>query len=220
MFLAKLLGSVRRGIIPDLAEGEPGQVLALNSRGEALVSQVLPSRAELVRLGNSWSVSIPTGSAFAPVAAWPTTLENIELYNNEPAGGKSYIIDSVWAAAITSIAAASSFALLVQHLGPLAAPTNNTALLIVSRSGRRSYPGNAFRAVAGTRATASQWDVVAGMAASPSASIGASVYADLFGYYVVPPGNGIAFNLVASTAAGTAIQGVGWHEVQLPTVSF
>ena len=45
MFLAKLLGSVRRLIVPDYSEGEPGQTIALNNRGEALFNQVLPERA-------------------------------------------------------------------------------------------------------------------------------------------------------------------------------
>lgn len=219
-YSTKIFGWVRKLYAQDYAEGE-GQ-LAINTRGDLSVVQGLPPRAELVRLGKSWNASIPTGSAFAPVAAWPTTLANIILYNGEPAGGKTYVIDRAWAAAITTIAAASSFALLAQNVGnqpTVAAPANNAAVLKTSSNCRNNYDGNARLAIANSAfAIASQWDVIAAMAASPSASIGASTYADLYGAYVVPPGGVFCLNVVASTAAGTMIQGLSWHEVQLPIV--
>lgn len=218
---AKMLGAVRRsplGAVPDYSDGEPGQMPAINNRGELLVAQGLPQRTELTRLGRSWSVTIPTGSAFTPVAAWPATLCNLEIFNNEPAGGMSYLIETCWVAAITSLAAASSITLLGQLIVNPAAPTNNTAVLIVSRSGKANYSGRMTRALATTVATASQWDVLGAAAASPAASIGAGVFADVWGQYIVPPQSAFAVNAVFSTAAGTAIQGITFSEVYLPNV--
>ena len=57
-----------------------------NPRGDQLVAQSLPSYAELVRLGNTWSMRTATASAFNAVAALPTTLAAAILYNGEAAG--------------------------------------------------------------------------------------------------------------------------------------
>jgi hypothetical protein len=70
------------------------------------------------------------------VNAWPTTRAELVLYNGEPAGGKSYVIDSAFMADISSAAAAQSKALLAQLVAAATAPTDDTAQLITSRSGR------------------------------------------------------------------------------------
>ena len=222
MFLAKLLGSCRRLILPDYAEGEPGQTIALNSRGEALVSQGLPERAELVRLGSSWGAQIPTGSAFTFVAAWPTTRAELVLFNGEPATGKSYVIDRCWLSNITSEAAAQPYSLLgqlVSRVPALTAPTNNTAILKQALNGNKlAYTGNALLALANTSfCAANQWFPLGTGNESPmTTNLGASLEALCYGRYIVPPGAVFGLAGIAGTAAGTAILGVEWHEVQLP----
>lgn len=188
----------------------------MNSRGDLSVVQGLPPFAELTRLGRSFSAMVPTGSAFAPVAAFPTTLANLILYNGESSGGKSYIIDTVWACGITSIAAATSFTGLAQiSNASVAAPTDNAAVLRTGRAGL-TYTGSAKLAMANsTFAVASKWTVIGQSSGHPSTAIGAGLYCDVAGRFIIPPGACFCVNLVASTAAGTMIQGIDWFEVQL-----
>lgn len=213
-----LNGLVRKLFAPDYSDG--AFAAAINNRGDVCVAQGLPPKADLVRLGNTWHCSIATGSAFTHVAAWPTTRAEIVLYNGESAGGKSYIIDSAWAANVaTSITAAAAYTLIAQVVpGPVTAPTDDTAQLITSASGRgTNYSGKARRAVANTAfAVASKWEVLAAAPAGPAASIGLAVYAEVGGGLIVPPGAVLCLNLVVGTATGTASIGVKFHEVQLP----
>jgi len=214
---SNLLARVRGAASPaaTLYADSTDQKAVCNSRGELLVAQCLPPKAELVRLGNSYSMAIPTASAFTPVAAMPTTLSNLSLRNGEAAGGKTYVIDTIGVTAITSIAAASSFTLLAQQQSGAAALTNNTAVLIQSLSGKPNYGGKGTRALATTTAVADSWTIVGSQAASPSASIGAGAFAEVYGLFLIPPGSTFYVNCVFSTAAGTAIQTITWHEVQL-----
>lgn len=207
-----LVGLVRGSERPAYGAGD--QRLSLTNGGEVVVSQGLPSKSERVRMGQTWYASIPTANAFQPVAAWPTTLANIVLYNG--ASKKSYVIETVWGVGITSIAAATSFSLLAQLSATgIAAPTDNAAVL---RSGRMggTYGGSAKLAIANTDfALTNKWDVIGESPGHPSTAIGAGVFADVDGGWVVRPGACFCTNVVASTAAGTMIQGISWTEIDL-----
>lgn len=193
----------------------------LTPRGDWCVAQGLPPKTDVVRQGNTWTCAIATGSAFAPVAAWPTTRAELVLYNGEAGGGKTYVVDSAFITAITSIAAAGSLALLAQlALGGISPPTNDTAQLIFSRSGRGAYNGRASRAVANTAfALANKWEAIAAILSSATTTIGQTAVVELAGGWHIPPGGALCLAGLAGTAAGTAIVGVTWHEVQLPVVA-
>jgi hypothetical protein len=217
---ASIQGLVRRSLVPDFGEALPAYA-GLNNRGEQLMVEAMPLKTELTRLGNTFSVAIATGNAFTYVNGWPTTRAELVLYNGEPSGGKSYVIDSAFMADISSAAVAQSKALLAQLVAAATAPTDDTAQLITSRSGRAlygaAYPGRAKRALANTAAgqIANRWEVIGATTTPNAATIGASLYVDLFGGWIVPPGAALALAGLASTAAGTAIIGVTWHELQL-----
>lgn len=185
-----------------------------NARGDLCVAASLPPYTELARLGNGWSTRTPVANAFQPVAAMPTTLANVVLYNGY--SSKALVIDSTWATTQTSIAAGTSFTLLAQISNAgVAAPTDNTALLITSLAGK-TYSGSAKRAIANTAfAIADKWTVVGQSSGHPSTAIGAGARAEFLGRWVVPPGACFCCNLVASTAGGTMIQGVDWYELDL-----
>lgn len=194
---------------------------AMNDRGELYTVQGLPERSELVRLGNSWGAQIPTGSAFTFVNAWPTTRAELVLCNGEAAGGKTFIIDRVWMANITSQAAAQHYSILGQ-LAPaslgIAAATDNTAILKQNLAGKiKAYSGLAKLAVANTAfALTNQWFTLGNAQVSPmTTNLGGSIEANVFGKYLVPPGAAFCVAGLAGTAAGTAICGIEWHEVQL-----
>lgn len=219
--LQALLTRVRKATVPAYSDSQE-VVPAANDRGELLVAAGLPPKAELFRLGRTITRTIPTGSAFTHVAAWPTTRAELVIQNGEAAGGKSYVFDSAWAANVaTSIAAASAYTLLGQIVNTHAtAVANNTAVLTTNRAGFGGYTSLSRCAVANTTyGVASQWEVLAAAPAGPAASIGLAVYAELNGGIILPPGAILLLNLVVGTATGTASIGATWSEVQLPLAS-
>ena len=215
--LQALLGRVRKTSVPSYSDNQE-VVPQVNDRGELLTSIALPPKAELVRLGRTITRTIPTGSAFTHVAAWPTTRAELVVQNGEAAGGKSYVFDSAWAVnCATSISAASAYTLLGQVVNTGSAVTDNAAVLTTNRAGHGNYTSLSKCAVANTSyGVASKWEVLAAAPAGPAASIGLAVYAELFGGIVLPPGAILLLNLIAGTATGTAIIGATWHELQLP----
>lgn len=213
--LAQAYAAVRQGSRRAYASGG-NQSADMNQGGDLLVAQGLPPKAEVVRMGNTWTCAIATGSAFTYVNAWPTTRAEIVLYNGYASGGLSLVIDSAWMVDITSAAAAQAKTLLGQYgADGIAAPTDDTAQLITSRSGK-TYAGSAKRAVANTAfALTNKWEALGTVTNPNTASIGSAVYVDLYGGWIVKPGRAFCLAGLASTAAGTAIIGVTWHEVQL-----
>lgn len=187
--------------------------------GELLTAQGLAAKASATALGGTWQCSMATGSAFAPVAAWPTTLANIVFKNNYgAASGVCMVLESAWLACITSIAAASALTLLMQIVASSAtALTDDTAQLITSRSGKSAYGGSVTRAVTNTAyAVASKWEVIGTSPAGAAASVGLAAYADLQGGFIVPPQALVCLGAVGGTVAGTLIAGLVWSEYVIP----
>ena len=110
-----LQGNVVKTQPPNMPEGVYNSV-TFNNRLDTRVAQALPPLTELVRLGNVWTMRTANASAFDFVAAMPTTLATAILYNGEPAGGKSYVILSMFLTTIVSTAAAGQLGLLAQLL--------------------------------------------------------------------------------------------------------
>jgi hypothetical protein len=211
-------GGVRASAdLANLAQGAE-MVMQYNNRGDQLVALGLPQRTELARLGQLWTCRMATGSAFTYVAAWPTTRGELVLYNGELAGGKSFVIEKAWMYGITSMAAAQPLTLIGQLVPTVGTvPTHDTAQLITGHNGKPVYAGRGRVAVANTAAgqTTNLWDVLASGNMPMTTNLGAAVIADLWGQYIVPPGGVFALAGIAGTAAGTAIIGVTWAEVQL-----
>lgn len=221
---AQLLGRVRgatnpTSTFPDTTD----QAVRANGRGEGLMVQALPQKTEVCRLGASWQASIPTGSAFTTVAAWPTTRAELVLSNTSPAGKigvTCLVIDYVWGVQIVTETAASAFSLIgqISPAGLVANAANNTAVLKTSMSGKAAaYAGVATTAIANTAfAVASQWQILPNQYAplSPaSVGVGAMSCADLHGLFIIPPQATLCLNAVVGTAVASAgIIGVVWHE--------
>lgn len=212
-----LTGRVRKTSVVSYSDLDE-KIPSINDRGELLVAQSLPPRTELARLGQTWTARIASGSAFTHVAALPTTRAELALYNGEANGGKCYVIESVWHLGITSMAAAGSVALIAQIAPGVTALTDDTAQLITGRNGKVSYTGNARRAVAVTTMTANRWELLqsSNSGGAATAQIGLASFADLCGGWILKPGDTFGVNVVAGTAAGTAIMGITWTEIQLP----
>jgi len=205
-------GRVRGTSVPAYGDGEGD--LGITSRGELLIAYGLPLKTDLVRLGDTYTCQIATGSAFTHVATMPTTRSELSLFNGEPGTGKCYVIDSIWWFCLTSITAASGATLIYQVSPSAAAPTDDAAQLINSPMGK-AYGGRARRAVATTVMTANKWAALASQPAGAAVSIGVGLVAQVEGGIVIPPGATLGINVVVGTATGTALVGVSWHEAQL-----
>jgi hypothetical protein len=196
--------------------------MGINGFRNPSAAQSLLDVARLVAVGDSYQASIATANAFTYVAAWPTTRAELLLYNGAAAGGKSIVIDSAWMVNITSQAAANPISLLGQNCAPglVAAPTDGTTTIVQTSLSKRNPAltrmGVALFALANTAfALANHWDLLASTPNAATATLGLGVTADVGGRYVIPPTGAFALAGVAGTAAGTAIIGVRYHEVQL-----
>ncbi len=206
-------GEVRGGTVPNYNEGSTSQQ-GINPRGETLVASGQLGRTELVRLGESWSCQIATGSAYTNVANMPTTRAELALYNGYGNGGPTLVIDTVWMFCLTSITAASGITLIYQ-VAAAAALTDDTAQLINSPLGL-TYNGSVKRAVAVTTMTANKWAALNCLGAGAAVSIGVGCFAEVKGGIQVRPGLTLGLNAVVGTATGTSLIGVSWHEEILP----
>jgi hypothetical protein len=208
---APMYGQVR-GISRDNFGGGD-QRISLTNGGEVYMAPALPPLTELARQG-LYTARIASGSAFTNVAALPTTRAELALYNADPA--KSYVITGVWYLAVSSMAAAGSIAIIAQVVPGVAALTDDTAQLITAGDGR-PYGGFAKRAVAVTTMVANKWDLLQTSinGGSATAQIGLASFADCYGKYIVRPGSTFGVNVVAGTAAGTAVMGIQWAELNL-----
>jgi hypothetical protein len=207
----------RNQLVPNFTEMQVSDQF-LNPRGAGIVTQDLPERTEVVRLGNSWAIRT---AEVACVTAVPTTTAPHYLWNGEPAGGKSYIIDNLGWMCTTSAGAASMFAMLVcLNVLPLtSAPATADALEIASLNGR-NYSGKAKTGHTATVIDDKWWplgNVVNSNALT--ATVGCSIWQFVEGSIIVPPGYllNLACIAVNATAKGKFV--IQYHEVQLPVVT-
>lgn len=219
--LPKIIGRVRGPDAGAYAEGRDTEQYQLNSIGDHLIAEGLPSKAEIVRLGDSWQV---LGAASTGLAALPTTAGLLTLWNGEPGNGKFYAINSVTCTkVIIDVTTNDLFTVWAQGIRPpMAAPTD-AALTIRSLNGKYSYGGRA-RTVAASTTLANRWEPITSPIQSRAEAIAGSAWQqvdiDLLGRHIVPPGG--AFTLTASETTATASAFrfcIRWHEILAPLVS-
>lgn len=189
----------------------------INRRGDLLTAQGLPERAELVRLGRSFSAQIPAASAWTLLITIPTTLANLSLQNGEAAGGKSYIIDRFWIKAVTSMASACALTPLSQLVVAGTAQVANDATVLrtnLSGSGLTSAAKLVMASTA-TGCATDKWNHHQSAIIAPTTNIAAAIEVLCYGRYIVPPQGSFNINAQESVSGGTAICGVEWHEVLL-----
>lgn len=186
----------------------------VTGRGDQIVVIGLPQLAEVVRFGRSFSAF--QTAAVAPVVALPTTSAPLSIFNGEPDGGLSYVIDDIFSIVVASAAAATG--ITMAHMlgtGKKVAPT--AAAIVPKGLSGRVYNGRAVLALAST-VVDDVWLPVNGQAnQAPSINqIGSSVSAAIDGRIIVPPGHMYSIAVVANTAALITVRmGLRWHEVQL-----
>jgi hypothetical protein len=183
--------------------------LVLDQQRKQLVARA-PRRTS-TSCGSGRAFYTNTTTAVAAVVAVPTTAVMFALYNNEPDGGRSYVIDWVSAQNVVSTAVASQAQLLV-NLGQVreAAPTDGARHQEGQRLGGGSNDTRArtiltATALPATTGLATNWfpvggnGVKPGVAATPGYGCGRTVD----GRFIVPPGRYFAVHVVANVVGET-----------------
>lgn len=192
--------------------------LVATPEGHLYTARYLPDNARAVQDGGVWGFMDTTATTF--VTTLPTTASLEYLYNNEPSGGKSYILLGAMCHIVTAGAgAAEDFTLLggVTSVKEGTVPTND----FVTRFNMKSLvtaPGSSASIVdrALTLASNPGWFVLGGVG-RPSAvnDDGNGIYVDLSNRGIILPPNGGGFAMtVVGTAAGTGNLGAIWMEHQ------
>jgi hypothetical protein len=130
----KIIGRIRKAL-EGIDTGSPGddEQIALTGQLEQLVALGASPYGEITRLGRAYKVG--TAAAVAAVVAIPTTAAMLQLYNNEPDGGRSLIIDWVAASGVAKTAAAGQAQILVCVGQVREAIPADAALAIVKMNG-------------------------------------------------------------------------------------
>jgi len=218
--LHKLVARVRGTDAGNYAENRDTEQFHMDTMGSQELAEGLPSRAELVRLGDSWQVM---GAASTGLNVLPTTAGLLQLWNGEPGNGKSYVIDSIAAQKViidvTTNDIATVFAQILRP--PVAAPTD-AALTIRSLNGKYTYGGRA-RTVATATTIANRWKAIGSIPNTSSAIAGggwACLDKGVLGAFIIPPGGSIALAASEVTATASTFRfTIRWHEVLQPLVS-
>lgn len=192
----------------------------LNDQAEQVISPGSAYYQEIIRSGGA--VKIGTVAAVAAVVAVPTTAAMLSLYNNEPDGGKTMIID--WLAALNIVSTAViSQAQILALIGTVkeAAPVD-AALPLVKLNGNGVAGLNirsvlAATALPATTGLAANWfPVGSGMLKpSPAATPGYGGQVPIDGRIMVPPGRFFAMHVMANVVGETFCVFAGVHMKQL-----
>lgn len=221
----KIIGRIRKSL-EAIDFGAPGddEQITLTSQLEQLVALGASPYGEITRIGRAFKTG--TAAAVAAVVAIPTTACMYAIYNNEPDGGRSYVIDWVAAQNVVSTAVAGQAQILL-NLGQVreASPTDATpAGALVKMNGlgggtsdtrmRSILTATALPATTGVAAAWFPWGLSAvkpGVAGTP----GYGIWAPVDGRIIVPPGRYLAMHVLANVVGETFVVALGWHERQL-----
>lgn len=190
------------------------QSLALNEKGEQLVTGGLPRGTEMVRKGNAWAVMSAT--AVAGLVVRPTTTAAFELWNGYPTGatGKSLVIDQVFAFNLVSTNVVEGFSLWAQVTAAKTAPSTDS--LTVRGSSGKPYGGPNIAARSTTVIDSGwfPWTNAYQKGAGGVVPFGA-VIGEVDGRLIVPPGCSLCLHMVSSLTGQTFTFGARWYEEYL-----
>lgn len=191
----------------------------LNEFLETLIAPSASPWGELTRAGRAFETH--TTTAVAAVVARPTTAVMLAVYNNEPDGGRSYIIDHAWALLEAGTAAAGQFTIL-QALGQVREAVPTDAALAINQRNGMGHKDTLARtilnatALPGTTGIAGNWSVAPGQTSTGKPGAGATpggfAQAAIDGRVIVPPGRYYALHVMADVIGSTFTVGLGWHE--------
>jgi hypothetical protein len=206
-------------VLDDLAVGNDDLTMGMGPHRELLVALGASSYQESVRNGRAFWVN--TTTAVASVVALPTTATALAIYNNEPDGGRSYIIDWVAAQNIVS-GAATGNSTIIANLGQTRAAVPTDAGLAIKKANGLGL-GKDTRAMTITAGTvdavtgvAANWFPLGSSVGKPGAvAVGVSIWVPVDGRLIVPPGRWFATHTFSDIVTDTFQMYIAWHEKQL-----
>ena len=196
--------------------------LDLNDIGDLQVAQGLPPCTEMARRGHGWRVT--TTTAAASLVVRPDTVALLTLWNGEgTGGGKSYIIDRIFAHMLVSDNAQGRFLLWACiHPQGMTKPTADLAPSATNLTGLtgRLYSGMAVADINATVVDNGWYPVSSSVDYEPTGVLpGAGIVANIEGRLIVPPQGGISIQVVASDPdESTSCVGISWYEEKLNLV--
>lgn len=213
-----------RGLNTDVNYGMGNEEteIELSGQGEQLHAQGAANYCEIGRQGRSFWIN--TVTQVASVIAMPTTAVGFAIYNNEPDGGRSYVIDQVWIL-LTANATIKGQAGMVGCLGQVreAVPTNAMSATIICKNtnGMGKLDTRARVILAGTALPATTGFAGAWMPITNSVNAavtslpGMQQSYNLNGRYIVPPGRYFALHCVSAKIDIQCQYGILWTEKYL-----
>ncbi len=195
--------------------GVPQDVQGSES-GDMFIQYGSADYEEITRDGYAFTAI--TTTATAPVIAVGTTTAGIGLYNSAADGGKSLIIDAVFAICVTTEAALGQ-ASLIYVVGQTRVAALAGGIVIRKANGM----GPTTESVALATEGGAILDAVTGVAIGwmPIGSVvyhmvaslvGANLWADVGGRIIVPPGRQFGLTVLEADVTATWNCGVAWHE--------
>jgi len=183
-----------------------------NEFNEQLVAHGMPRGTEMVRRGNGWGTMAT--SAIAGLVVRPSTTAALELWNGYGVGGRSLIIDRVFAFNLVSTNVIEGFSLWAMVTQSKSAPSS--ASLVVNGLSGKTYGGPVINAV-GTTVVANgwfPWTQAYQKGAGGVVPFGA-VIGEVDGRIIVPPQCSLCLHVVSSLVGQTFTTGAFWYEEQL-----
>ena len=195
-------------------QGGGGLPLEANEFGEQFVAQGLPQYTEMARLGTGYQAM--NTSALAALVVRPSTVANFTLFNNNPAGGDSFIIHRAFAFNLVSTTAEARQGIwLCCHKPGLVSPTADITA-IKSMSCKSGYGGGAVCDTAMTVIDDGWFPWGPFSTVEPTGVLpGGIMEARIDGALIVPPTCGISIQVVSSVVGNTFTCGFGWFEKKL-----
>ena len=184
-------------------------------KGEALVAAGTAPYEETTRDGFAFHVK--STSAIAGVTAIPTTGANIGLFNNAADGGKSMIIDAIWAILIVAEGTLGQCG-LIYAVGQTRVSALTSAFTVRKSNGYGTASTICIAATGGSILNADPGTTSAWMATGETANItvhtlpGVILFAPINGRVIIPPGRQFGINIMSNHVNNTFISGAMWHE--------
>lgn len=233
--LAQVQGKVRGLFLDIFPTGDEDQQLPLSGQGELLYARGASEYQEIVRQGRAFSLRTTSNiDSVADLNAATPTAHTIAIYNNDRDGGRSIIIDRVWAMFTAQTVATQHHGGMLGLLGQtrVTAPTlaQEAGLVVRKLNGMGEAAPGRVDSVVLSIAAATALDAVTGVAIGwfPLGDSVNTAVVTLPGYQasyfvngkiIVPPGRIFALTTWQSASAGTlanaAQMGLEWHEKQL-----
>jgi hypothetical protein len=214
-----VFGRVRQ-LLQGLDQASVGdeEQITLNEQLEQLVAFGASPYGEIVKIGRAFELH--TTTAVAAVVAVPTTAALLGIWNGEPDGGRSLVIDRVWALMAASAATAGQATLIgaagQTRVATIATPTTLAINALNSNGGKDTKISQSVSGLDAVTGVAGNWRALPGQTGGqhPGAAATPGVYinSEVNGRIIIPPGRQFGVHVFADAVGSTFTVGIEWHE--------